>query len=61
MNKFIVQSANLTASIVWDRFSYEMITTANYRPYVDDRLPFYKTMQHKEILYHICLQTLLHL
>ena len=35
-----LQSANLTATIVWAKFSYCYLTTAHGMLHVDDRLPF---------------------
>ena len=35
-----LQSADLTATIVWARFSNHYLTTANGMPHIDDCLPF---------------------
>ena len=40
-----LQIANLTATIVWARFTYRYLTAARGMPHVDDCLPFVVNLQ----------------
>ena len=52
-----LQSADLTATIVWARWSYRYLTAAHGMMHIDDRLPFVVNLQllvvHSTVL-HYC-------
>ena len=53
------ESADLTATIVWARFSYRYLTAILGMPHVDDRLPFcckFTKLQCKEVINFLSAQ-----